>query len=47
VNLAFELALARRPSARELSESVAFLKEGSLADFAQTIFSLNEFSYAP
>jgi mono/diheme cytochrome c family protein len=47
VNLAFELALSRPPSAKELAESVTFLKEGSLADFAQTIFSLNEFSYAP
>jgi mono/diheme cytochrome c family protein len=47
VNLAFELALSRPPSAKELAESTAFLKSGSLTDFAQTIFSLNEFSYAP
>jgi hypothetical protein len=47
VNLAFQLALSRPPSPKELTESVTFLGEGPLADFAQTIFSLNEFSYAP
>lgn len=47
VKLAFELAFSRPPSSKELTEAVAFLKAGSLTDFAQTIFSLNEFSYAP
>jgi mono/diheme cytochrome c family protein len=49
INLAFELALARPPSPQERAESLAFVEQGpdALTDFAQAIFSLNEFAYAP
>ncbi len=49
VRRAFDLALARQPSATELRESVAFIQRSAqgLTDFAQAIFNLNEFAYIP
>jgi hypothetical protein len=49
VDLAFQLALGRKPSATELKESVAFLRTGehALADFAQALVNLNEFVFIP
>ncbi len=43
---AYLLALGRTPTASELSDGVAYLnKGGTLTDFCQVLFSLNEFSY--
>jgi hypothetical protein len=49
VDLAFQLALSRKPSSKELKESVAFLRTGeqSLLDFSQAMLNLNEFVYIP
>ncbi|MDX2179134.1 MAG: PSD1 and planctomycete cytochrome C domain-containing protein [Bryobacteraceae bacterium] len=47
VKRAFALALSRPPSPKELAESAAFIRAAGLTDFAQTIFNLNEFTYAP
>jgi len=47
VRRAFSLALSRPPTSKELGESVAFIQAAGLPDFAQTIFNLNEFTYAP
>jgi mono/diheme cytochrome c family protein len=48
-DLAFQLTLSRKPSAKELKESVAFLRSGeqSLLDFSQAMLNLNEFVYIP
>ena len=50
---AYELALNREPRASELQASEIFIRNGlpagrdqALADFCQTLFSLNEFSYS-
>ncbi|MDX2154180.1 MAG: DUF1553 domain-containing protein [Bryobacteraceae bacterium] len=47
VDLAWRLALSRPPDETELARSVAYLKsgDGTLAQFAQMIFNLNEFAY--
>lgn len=47
VERAYELALAREPSAKELALAKAFLDGNphGLADFCHTIFNLNEFVY--
>jgi hypothetical protein len=42
---AFEIALARSPSASELEQSLEFLSSNPLVDFCQAIFNLNEFAY--
>jgi hypothetical protein len=47
VKRAFAVALSRPPLAKELAESAAFIRAAGLTDFAQTIFNLNEFTYAP
>lgn len=48
VKLAFDVALGRKPSDKELRESSGFLKSGGLLeDFAHAVFNLNEFAYAP
>ncbi|MFO0802754.1 MAG: PSD1 and planctomycete cytochrome C domain-containing protein [Gemmataceae bacterium] len=51
VKQAYRIALARDPSAAELSDGASFLKDStnrdaSLADFCQVLFCLNEFLYA-
>jgi cytochrome c551/c552 len=47
VDLAYRLALSRRSTAFESDRGVEFLvnKAGTLADFCQLIFNLNEFAY--
>ncbi|MDE0626778.1 MAG: DUF1553 domain-containing protein [Bryobacterales bacterium] len=47
VDLAFELALSRMPSASERTKAVAFLESTptGLVDLCQTLFNLNEFLY--
>jgi hypothetical protein len=47
VDLAFQLTLSRKPSGKELDESLTFLKSGerALVDFSQTMLNLNEFVY--
>jgi hypothetical protein len=45
VDLAFQLALGRKPAANEQQQSVAFLRSGELTDFAQVMFNLNEFAF--
>jgi hypothetical protein len=54
VRSAYEIALARNPTAEELSESIKFLQEQSeaykgsdsaLEDFCQSLLCLNEFVY--
>ena len=49
VDLAFQLALSRKPTANEREQSVAFLRTGehALADFCQAMINLNEFVYIP
>jgi hypothetical protein len=49
VDLAFELALSRKPKASELRAALAFLGSGeqSLLDFSQAMLNLNEFVYIP
>jgi mono/diheme cytochrome c family protein len=49
VDLAFQLALSRKPTTKEREESVAFLKTGpdALADFSQAMMNLNEFAFIP
>jgi hypothetical protein len=49
VDLAFQLALSRKPTAKEREESVAFLRTGphALADFCQAVINLNEFVFIP
>lgn len=49
VDLGFQLALSRKPSASEQKESVEFLRTGehALADFAQALMNLNEFAFIP
>jgi hypothetical protein len=46
---AFALALNRDPSTSELNRAVALIREsdGSLVDFCQALFNLNEFVYLP
>jgi hypothetical protein len=45
VELAYRLAAGRPPSAKEKELSVAFLKTGSLKEFALAVFNLNTFLY--
>jgi hypothetical protein len=45
VELAYRLATGRAPSAKERELAVAFLKTGSLKEFALAVFSLNAFLY--
>ncbi|MGI9244550.1 MAG: DUF1549 and DUF1553 domain-containing protein [Verrucomicrobiales bacterium] len=45
VERAYLLALSRPPNSAELQGSLAFLDEYPLADFCQTLFTLNEFIY--
>jgi hypothetical protein len=49
VDLAFQLALGRKPTVRETQQSTAFLRTGehALADFAQVMINLNEFAFIP
>jgi hypothetical protein len=49
VERAYQLALLRRPSARERELGVRFVQQDpeALADFCQTLFNLNEFAYLP
>lgn len=49
VDLAFQLALGRKPAAAEKEQSVAFLRSGkdTLPDFAQAMMNLNEFVFIP
>ena len=47
VEYAFELALARKPSASEMAQALPFLESTptGLVDLCQTLFNLNEFLY--
>jgi hypothetical protein len=45
ITLAYRLALGRRPSARELALSRAFLRESSQAELCRVLFNVNEFVY--
>ncbi len=47
VDLAFQLALGRKPSSSEREQSVQFLRAGTevLPDFCQAIINLNEFAF--
>ena len=45
VDLAFQLALGRKPTPNEKQDSVAFARGAELADFAQVMFNLNEFAF--
>ncbi len=50
IRLAFELAFARQPEARELDEAAKFLARGgepALAELCQTLLNTNEFAYLP
>jgi hypothetical protein len=47
VRSAFELALGRQPTAKELAASLAFLADGSRQEFALAVFNLNDFAYVP
>jgi hypothetical protein len=49
VDLAFQLALSRKPTPKESRESIEFLKTGpdALTDFAQAVINLNEFAFIP
>ena len=49
IDRAFELALAREPSAKERDHALTFLRSGehALVDFCQTMLNLNEFVYIP
>jgi hypothetical protein len=45
INRAFRLALGRPATAREREQSLAFLSEQPLSEFALAMFNLNEFIY--
>ena len=46
INTAYQLALSRDPRPSELSDGLSYLNQGgTLTDFCQVLFSLNEFSY--
>ncbi|BDC52569.1 hypothetical protein F183_A48840 [Bryobacterales bacterium F-183] len=47
VERAYEIALSRKPSARETELALGFIKNNptGLVDFCQTMFNLNEFAY--
>lgn len=45
INLAYEIALTRTPSAREAEVARALVREQSLTDLAHVMFNLNEFLY--
>jgi hypothetical protein len=49
VERAFELALARPPTAKEKDYALSFLRSGehALVDFCQAVMNLNEFVYIP
>jgi hypothetical protein len=45
VKLAYRIAFSREPAARELEESVKFVKEQGISDLAHVMFNANEFLY--
>jgi hypothetical protein len=48
VELAFQLTLSRKPSPKEMDQSLSFLRSGgeqALVDFSQAMLNLNEFVY--
>jgi hypothetical protein len=47
IEKAYEIALGRKPTAREIDLALSFLSNNptGLVDFCQTIFNLNEFAY--
>ena len=49
VDLAYRLALSRPPTDQEVAAAIPFIRQddNALADFAQALFNLNEFVYAP
>jgi hypothetical protein len=47
IQRAFLLALGREPNAEEQSLSAAFLRDGSVQEFALAVFNLNGFLYVP
>ena len=46
IELAYRLALARRPTATELQAMLGFLQTGSLEQMTRVVLNLNEFAYA-
>ena len=46
IELAYRLALARRPAAAEKDTMLSFLQSGSLDEMCRVILNLNEFAYA-
>ncbi|MCX6603550.1 MAG: PSD1 and planctomycete cytochrome C domain-containing protein [Acidobacteria bacterium] len=46
IELAYRLALARRPSAAERDAMLSFLRTSSLEEMSRVILNLNEFAYA-
>lgn len=46
IELAYRLALARRPKAQERDEMLRFLSKSSLEEMCRVILNLNEFAYA-
>ena len=46
IELAYRLALARRPTAAERDAMSSFLRTGSLEEMSRVILNLNEFAYA-
>ena len=47
VELAFQSALCRSPTARERERSLGFLRDQPLSEFTLAMFNLNEFLYVP
>jgi hypothetical protein len=49
IDLAFQLALSRKPNQKEFDQARAFLRAGqdALTDFCQVMFNLNEFVFIP
>ena len=45
VELAYQLATGRPPNPKEKERAIAFLKTGSLKEFALAVFNLNAFLY--
>jgi hypothetical protein len=46
IELAYRLALARRPKAAEKDAMLSFLQTGNLEEMCRVILNLNEFAYA-